>query len=136
MKNKINNNLESNYENVEERETIISIDNIDTIMSTKGETHRATLYLESKLVYDNGEDRSDISRILDYMINKKEKVDDNDKEALMNAYVAMSRAERLTCIAIQYNTIKGKIKDFKDYGYEIIGCNTDIDVLIDKELKE
>lgn len=138
LKNKINNNLEleSNYENVEERETIISIDNIDTIMSTKGETHRATLYLESKLVYDNGEDRSDISRILDYMINKKEKVDDNDKEALMNAYVAMSRAERLTCIAIQYNTIKGKIKDFKDYGYEIIGCNTDIDVLIDKELKE
>ena len=136
LKNKINNNLESNYENVEERETIISIDNIDTIMSTKGETHRATLYLESKLVYDNGEDRSDISRILDYMINKKEKVDDNDKEALMNAYVAMSRAEKLTCVAIQYDTIKGRINDFKQYGYEIIGCNNDMDVLIANEINE
>jgi len=139
LKNKINSNtgeLEETQEEVEEGDLIISMDNIDTIMSTKGETHKATLYLESKLVYSNGDDRSDISRILDYMINKKEEVDDNDKEALMNAYVAMSRAEKLTCIAIQYNTIKGRIKDFKEYGYEIIGCNTDMDVLIDMELKE
>lgn len=139
LKNKINSNtgeVEENQEKVEERDLIISMDNIDTIMSTKGETHKATLYLESKLVYSNGEDRSDISRILDYMINKKEEVDENDKEALMNAYVAMSRAEELTCIAIQYNTIKGRIKDFKEYGYEIIGCNNEIDVLIDMELKE
>ncbi len=92
--------------------------------------------MESKLIYDNGEDRSDISRILDYMINKKDKVDDDDKEALMNAYVAMSRAEKLTCIAIQYKTIMGKIKDFEDYGYKIIGCNHDMDKLIAKEVKE
>lgn len=134
LKNKINSNtgeVEENQEKVEERDLIISMDNIDTIISTKGETHKATLYLESKLVYSNGEDRSDISRILDYMINKKEEVDENDKEALMNAYVAMSRAEELTCIAIQYNTIKGRIKDFKEYGYEIIGCNNEIDMLID-----
>lgn len=120
----------------EEIETSISMDNINTIISTKGETHKATLYLESKLVYSNGEDRSDISRILDYMVNKKDEVDDNDKEALMNSYVAMSRAEKLTCVAIQYDTIKGRINDFKQYGYEIIGCNNDMDVLIANEINE
>lgn len=120
----------------EEIYTNISMDNINTIISTKGETHKATLYLESKLVYSNGEDRSDISRILDYMVNKKDEVDSNDKEALMNAYVAMSRAEKLTCVAIQYDTIKGRINDFKQYGYEIIGCNKEIDMLITKELNE
>lgn len=137
LKEKINSNnseLESIQEDVEN--IYINMDNIDTIISTKGETHKATLYLESKLMYNKREDRSDISRILDYMINKKDEVEDDDKEALMNAYVAMSRAEKLTCIAIQYDTIKGKIKDFKEYGYEIIGCNTNIDVLISNELQE
>ena len=70
------------------------------------------------------------------MVNKKDEVDDNDKEALMNAYVAMSRAEKLTCVAIQYDTIKGRINDFKQYGYEIIGCNNDMDVLIANEINE
>lgn len=130
------NNEEEVAATQEEIQTIISMDNINTIISTKGETHKATLYLESKLVYSNEDDRSDISRILDYMINKKDEVDDSDKEALMNAYVAMSRAEKLTCIAIQYNTIKGRIKDFKEYGYEMIGCNMEINGLIDMELKE
>lgn len=120
----------------EVNEKIIKIENINTISGTKGETHKATLYLESKLIFKSGKDISDISRILDYMVNKKEEVDDEDKEALMNAYVAMSRAEKLTCIAIQYNTIKGRIRDFKEYGYEIIGCNTDIDVLISNEFQE
>ena len=138
LKNKIkinNNEIAVEQEEINKEDKIISIDNIDTIMSTKGETHKATLYLESKLIYDNGDDRSDISRILDYMIDKKDKVDDDDKEALMNAYVAMSRAEKLTCIAIQYDTIMGKIRDFKDYGYEIIGCNNDMDKLIEKEIQ-
>jgi DNA helicase II / ATP-dependent DNA helicase PcrA len=38
----------------------------------------------------------------------------------------MSRAEKLTCIAIQYDTIKGSIKSFKDFGYEIIGCYDEV----------
>ncbi|BFK82565.1 UvrD-helicase domain-containing protein [Clostridium baratii] len=137
LKNKIKSNtdeVEAEYEDIGELDQTISIDNVDTIMSTKGETHKATLYLESKLVYSNGEDRSDISRILDYMINKKVEVDDDDKEALMNAYVAMSRAEKLTCIAIQYDTIRGKIKEFKGYGYEIVGCNDKMQMLIDREV--
>ena len=122
--------------NIESKEGLIKFENIDTISATKGETHKATLYLESKLIFNDGKDVSDISRILDYMLNKKDEVDNDDKEALMNAYVAMSRAEKLTCIAIQYDTIRGKIKKFKEYGYDIIGCNYDINKKILKELQE
>lgn len=139
LKSKIKSNTDEialDYDDIEEITEIISIDNVDTIMSTKGETHKATLYLESKLEYGNGTDRSDISRILDYMINEKSEVHDDDKEALMNAYVAMSRAEKLTCIAIQASTIKGKIKFFKEYGYEIIGCTKEMDELIEREIRE
>lgn len=119
----------------EVNEEIIKIDNINTISGTKGETHKATLYLESKLIFNSGKDISDISRILDYMLNKKEKVDEEDREALMNAYVAMSRAEKLTCIAIQYETIKGRMKEFQEYGYKLVGCNDDMNELISKELQ-
>ncbi|MDB1934000.1 UvrD-helicase domain-containing protein [Clostridium tertium] len=119
----------------EVNEEIIKIDNINTISGTKGETHKATLYLESKLIFNSGKDISDISRILDYMFNKKEKVDEEDREALMNAYVAMSRAEKLTCIAIQYETIKGRMKEFQEYGYKLVGCNDDMNELISKELQ-
>ncbi|APC78925.1 TPA: UvrD-helicase domain-containing protein [Clostridium botulinum] len=137
LKNKINSNNEEvavARVDTESKDQIISMDNVDTIISTKGETHIATLYLESKLVYNTGEDRSDISRILKYMLNEKKEVDEKDKEALMNAYVAMSRAEKLTCIAIQYDTIKGNIKSFKEFGYEIIGCDDRIKTLIDREI--
>ena len=116
------------------RYQITSKDNVDTVLGTKGETHIATLYLDSKLTYRHYKDLSDISRILDYMLNKKEEVCEADKDALMNAYVAMSRAERLTCIAIQYSTIKGKIQEFKEYGYKIIGCDENIEELIKKEI--
>ena len=139
LKSKIKSNTDEialDYEERDERSGFISIDNVDTIMSTKGETHKATLYLESKLEYGNGTDRSDISRILDYMINEKSEVHDDDEEALMNAYVAMSRAEKITCIAIQASTIKGKIKSFKEYGYEIIGCTEEMDELIEREIRE
>ena len=139
LKSKIKSNTDEialDYEERDERSGFISIDNVDTIMSTKGETHKATLYLDSKLEYGNGTDRSDISRILDYMINEKSEVHDDDEEALMNAYVAMSRAEKITCIAIQASTIKGKIKSFKEYGYEIIGCTEEMDELIEREIRE
>ena len=112
-----------------------NMQNINTIMGTKGETHKATLYLESKLIYNDWKDLSDISRILDYMVGKKKEVDKSDEEALMNAYVAMSRAEKLTCIAIQYETIKGHLQEFFDFGYKIVGCNDEIQNLIEKSLK-
>lgn len=134
LKNKFNNiDIESNESKLDSE--IINLDNVDTIMSTKGETHIATLYLESKLCYGEKRDLSDISKILDYMFNKEKDINEDDEEALMNAYVAMSRAEKLTCIAIQYDTIKGKIKNLKEYGYEILGCSEEINLSIKKELE-
>lgn len=139
LKNKITINTGEEaitLEKTEINEDFIKVGNIHTISGTKGETHKATLYLESKLIFNSGKDISDISRILDYMVNKKDKVKDEDKEALMNAYVAMSRAEKLTCIAVQYNTIKGRIKEFKEYGYELIGCDDKFQRLIDEEVNK
>ena len=106
---------------------------ISTVFGAKGETHLATLYLESNYKTSWG-DRSDISRILDYMLNKKNIVDQSDKEALSNAYVALSRAQKLTCIAIHYNTIKGRIKEFEEYGYIINSCDESIEALINEEV--
>lgn len=134
LKNKFNNiDIESKESKLDSE--IINLDNVDTIMSTKGETHIATLYLESKLCYGEKRNLSDISKILDYMFNKEKDINEDDEEALMNAYVAMSRAEKLTCIAIQYDTIKGKIKNLKEYGYEILGCSEEINSSIKNELE-
>lgn len=110
------------------------IDDINTVFGVKGETHLATLYLESKFINNRGEDRSDITRILDYMLDKKEIVAPEDEEALVTAYVAMSRAQKLTCIAISYETIQGRIREFKEYGYEIIPCDDEIEKLIKIEV--
>ncbi|NFI02824.1 ATP-dependent helicase [Clostridium botulinum] len=111
------------------------IDDINTVFGVKGETHLATLYLESKLIDRDGEDRrSDIIKILDYMVGKNIVPNPEDEEALIAAYVAMSRAQKLTCIAISYETIQGRIKEFEEYGYEIIPCDKEIEKLIEKEM--
>lgn len=130
------------YENISKEqgsvdEGIASNDKFEanTIFGTKGETHLATLYLET--YYNSyGKDRSDISRILQYMLDKKEEIDQNDEEALTHAYVAMSRATKLLCIAVRYDTIKGRIKEFSDYGYIIRGCDEKINNLIKEETGE
>ncbi|MDK0678008.1 UvrD-helicase domain-containing protein [Clostridium perfringens] len=109
------------------------IEDINTVFGVKGETHLATLYLESKLIKNGKNIRSDIMKILDYMLDKRKKIDKEDEEALIAAYVAMSRAEKLTCIAISYDTIKGRINEFREYGYKIIACDKEIQELIDKE---
>ena len=111
------------------------IDDINTVFGVKGETHLATLYLESKFINKREEDRSDMTRILNYMLNQKKTVEPEDEEALTTAYVAMSRAQKLTCIAISYETIRGRIKEFKQYGYSIIPCDDEIEELIKMEIQ-
>lgn len=113
----------------------VVIDDINTVFGVKGETHLATLYLESKLIDRDGKNRrSDMIKILDYMLGKNSVVAPEDEEAIIAAYVAMSRAQRLTCIAISYETIQGRIKEFKEYGYEIMPCDDEIEELIKKEI--
>ncbi len=84
----------------------------DTIHGVKGETHTATLYLETylKQVYDIG------GKILPYIL-KPQRPDSACKKRLPQAYVAMSRATHLLCLAVHKDRFQGDIKAyFEDTG--------------------
>ncbi|SHI87245.1 UvrD-helicase domain-containing protein [Clostridium intestinale] len=108
----------------------------DTIHGVKGETHTATLYLETK--YNNGyKDLSDISKIINYLTadsTETENLGDEIEKALALSYVAMSRATHLVCIAISYDTIKDRLQSFAKRGYELIAASEDLQIKINKEL--
>lgn len=86
----------------------------DTIHAVKGETHDATLYLET---YRQGS--TDLKRILPYFgagsLRKSALVDYSRKLA----YVGMSRPKRLLCVAMQFETYE-KSKDVFKNGWKII----------------
>lgn len=81
----------------------------DTIHGVKGETHDATLYLET-----DRQGASDLSRILPYYgIGKLGKSNLFDYSRKL-AYVGMSRPKKLLCVAMQaktYNKSKGVFAD-------------------------
>lgn len=86
----------------------------DTIHAVKGETHDATLYLET---YRQGS--TDLKRILPYFgagsLRKSALVDYSRKLA----YVGMSRPKRLLCVAMQFETYE-KSKDVFKNDWKII----------------
>ena len=96
----------------------------DTVNGVKGETHTATLYLQTK--YEIGEgDFSDIDQIIDFMdgtkdINSEKNISNNLQQALNIAYVAMSRPTHLLCLAIHEDTLKGREEKLKSVGYNIL----------------
>lgn len=83
-------------------------------MGVKGETHDATLYLET-----DRQGASDLSRILPYYgvgkIGKSNLFDYSRKLA----YVGMSRPKKLLCVAMQAKTYE-KSKGVFDTDWEII----------------
>lgn len=96
---------------------------IDTVHGVKGETHTATLYLES--LYQK---KTDLYRIFARKFGKKKgKLDTYEKSSLRIGYVGMSRATDLLCIAVSKSTFSefeqellrleknGSIKLFKLY---------------------
>ena len=86
----------------------------DTIHSVKGETHDATLYLET-----DWKGASDLNRVLPYFgvgkIGNKNLSDYSRKLA----YVGMSRPKKLLCVAMQSKTYK-KSEGVFDNDWEII----------------
>lgn len=72
----------------------------DTIHGVKGETHSATLYLETyNRVYDIG------SKILEFIIStdrqrKRQRLNDAFRKRLPLGYVAMTRAKHFICLAV------------------------------------
>lgn len=111
--------------------------NLNTIHGVKGETHSATLYLQTKYGFNKDgyyKDISDIDNIIDFMCGdkdiKRESMSNELKETLNTAYVAMSRPTHLLCIAVHINTIKGKIEKLESIGYKVVGCNDKVNNMI------
>lgn len=98
--------IESASEKVENRIYTFSANgeevriHFDTIHGVKGETHKATLYLETfNRVYDIG------SKILEFIISTerqrtRQRANDAFRKRLPLAYVAMTRATHFICLAV------------------------------------
>lgn len=72
----------------------------DTVHGVKGETHISTLYVET---YFNK--KTDLERVFRFIVNKDAEIKNADeRKALKVAYVGMSRATDLLCVAISEET--------------------------------
>lgn len=91
---------------------------IGTIHSVKGETHTATLYLES--FYCNCETEKILGIFKGTQLTTDEKKKTRKAEAAKMAYVAMSRPTHLLCFACKKDHIAGHENDLKSNGWEII----------------
>jgi len=93
---------------------------VGTIHSVKGETHTATLYLETDYYSQRESDR-----ILDQIkgiaySNEDPSKDIRRKETLKMAYVGMSRPTHLLCLAARKENIVPNHADLEDSGWCII----------------
>ena len=86
----------------------------DTIHGVKGETHDATLYLET-----NRQGASDLNRILPYFgVGRCGSSNLHDSSRKL-AYVGMSRPKKLLCVAMQAATYE-KSNGVFDADWEVI----------------
>lgn len=84
---------------------------LDTVYKVKGETHIATLYLETEK--NRG---SDLKRIMPLLENKKVKTwSELHEKSRKCVYVGWSRPSHLLCVAIQESTYIKYEKVFKDW---------------------
>ncbi|SDK26880.1 UvrD-helicase domain-containing protein [Sediminibacillus albus] len=112
-KQEILTSLNPNIYTYSKSKTDIEIE-LDTIHGVKGETHTATLYLET--FYH----KYDISRILYYLKGNHESTD--KKRTLQNlkmTYVGLTRPTHLLCVAVHEETIKDHEEDLKKAGWNI-----------------
>jgi DNA helicase II / ATP-dependent DNA helicase PcrA len=86
-----------------------------TIHSVKGETHCATLYLETF-------NRTfDIEKIVPFILGeKKQSLRNSNLGRLKTSYVAMTRATHLLCIAVRERVITNNIQELEDTGWKVI----------------
>jgi len=91
---------------------------IATVHSVKGETHTATLYLDTKY-YTNS-----IEYILEQLRGHADSnINDRKKKALRIAHVAFSRPTHLLCIAIDRNSLN--VENLSTDKFEIIDISID-----------
>jgi superfamily I DNA/RNA helicase len=92
---------------------------ISTIHSVKGETHTATLYLET--YYQNGNDNYETERLSNQFkyvnFNKTQKY---HKQSTKMAYVGFSRPTNLLCVAVCKSRFDSHLSDINRDKWEII----------------
>lgn len=91
---------------------------IDTVHGIKGETHTATLYLETKY-YDNSSKY--FCDELTGHISEKKSDSKRKKQALKIAHVAFSRPTHLLCIAMYKDEYEKYYNNFSNDIFEILG---------------
>ncbi|MGG5305640.1 hypothetical protein IGK38_000273 [Enterococcus pernyi] len=84
----------------------------DTVYKTKGETHLATLYLETETSRS-----SDIKRVLPLLNNKNLKKNSSSlhEKSRKVVYVGFSRPSKLLCLAIRSSTYENSENAFDDW---------------------
>lgn len=87
---------------------------VATVHSVKGETHTATLYLETW--YKNS---TDIKRIINYLTSREKKIKPILETSLKVAYVGMTRPTCLLCVAAHIDTISSNERYLQEAGWEI-----------------
>ncbi len=113
-----------NIENMKKRQDDLDIE-IGTVHSAKGQTHCATLYIETFYFdYETGKLKEPFFKerhncILGQEKNGKE-VDKRKKEALKMMYVGFSRPTHLLCFAALHDNVKNDLDKFKNSGWEIV----------------
>lgn len=87
---------------------------VSTVHSVKGETHSATLYLET--YYNRG---YDVKRILDYLQKPTRSPNSVTSTSLKMCYVGMTRPTHLLCVAAHHDSIRNKKNYLQENGWEI-----------------
>ncbi|SIS61759.1 Superfamily I DNA or RNA helicase [Chryseobacterium joostei] len=92
---------------------------ISTIHSVKGETHTATLYLET--FYGNGNHNYESERLADqFKFINFDKTQKNHRQSSKMAYVGFSRPTNLLCIAVNKQRFELHLSDIDQQKWNII----------------
>lgn len=85
-----------------------------TIHSVKGETHTATLYLET---YNR---TFDVEKIVPFILGEtKQTARTKNSGRLKTSYVAMTRPTHLLCVAVRTSVISNQIEDLNNSGWDV-----------------
>ena len=100
--------------------------NLDSIHAVKGETHKATLLLESNRQIGEHSKTKDISNIFDFLVGRFNRELTSNKEvnnALKLSYVGISRATHLVAVAVNkenLNDYENQMQLAISQGWEIV----------------
>lgn len=92
---------------------------VDTVHGVKGETHTATLYLETKYYRTCGEHL--INQLIGNPYEGYGEAGNSNRDMCMKvAHVGFSRPTDLLCVAINRDLVKQHAKGLRDFGWEIL----------------